>query len=250
MVRDKQFQWLTIEEAAEETGIDEEELTGYLIRKNAVALFQQRSLLFDKQRWEQGEPCLQLLSLDDQEARKPENQINREAREPENQIDDPPIEEDTDHAGAAVAASPSPPPAAVEATEEERSTPAPLASATAKGTQEVEQRAYDWDTTPIKLTVTWQPLKPGETNRSVLLSATTYDDFPISDLIPASDLGELPPVLQAMLDDLRQDLESRKFRYQQKPKPKQQRRPSPVAPKPTANTPATAAAQETQISLI
>jgi len=94
----------------------------------------------------------------------------------------------------------------------------------------------------------WQPGQP----RKVLLTATSYDDFPIAVLTDEANLGELPPVLTALLEQLRQDLPVRKLRYQQK-QPKTQARAVQKPASPTANTPSHDAvakpAPSTQISL-
>jgi hypothetical protein len=62
--------------------------------------------------------------------------------------------------------------------------------------------------------IRWQPIKEG-TKPQVLITATSYDDFPIARLIDEAALGNLPPALQDLLEQLKQELPARELRYQQ-----------------------------------
>ncbi|MEX0268976.1 hypothetical protein AB3R30_07530 [Leptolyngbyaceae cyanobacterium UHCC 1019] len=88
---------------------------------------------------------------------------------------------------------------------------------TRKPACEVSDRAYTWDNTPVRLEILWLPSTDGQ-DRKVLISATSYDDFPVSDLIAATQLDALPAPLLALLEELKADLPVRKLRYQQQSK--------------------------------
>jgi hypothetical protein len=82
-------------------------------------------------------------------------------------------------------------------------------------TQSNPDRAYGWDETPIRLEISWLPIEPNTMERLILISATSHDDFPVSNLIYESELGKLPPVLTQLLEELKTELPIRKIRYQQ-----------------------------------
>lgn len=125
-------------------------------------------------------------------------------------------------------------------------------------TQSNSDRAYGWDETPIRLEISWLPIEPNRAERLILISATSHDDFPVSDLIHESELGELPPVLAQLLEELKIELPIRKIRYQQgkgKSKPNANRSSSSAKPSQpntqTSNKPTETTAQSglTQVSL-
>lgn len=88
-------------------------------------------------------------------------------------------------------------------------------------------RSYEWDTVELVIQLRWQPGNP----RKILVSATSYDDFPVATLIDAESLGPLPPAVETLLEQLKQELPTREMRYQQKRLPA--KRPSnPPAAKP------------------
>jgi hypothetical protein len=109
-------------------------------------------------------------------------------------------------------------------------------------------RTYNWDTMPLTVQIRWQP----GTRRQVLISATTYDDFPLATLIPAADLGELPDAVQQLLNQLQQDLPIRALRHQQAQKKTKSKTPAKQVtkqPAPVAQTPASTSNQPTQFSI-
>ena len=109
-------------------------------------------------------------------------------------------------------------------------------------------RTYDWATMPITVQIRWQEGTP----RRVLISATSYDDFPLATLIEEADLGELPSSVQGLLNQLQQDLSIRAVRHQQaqgKPKPKTPAKQPTKQPTPVAQSPASSPNQPTQISI-
>jgi len=75
------------------------------------------------------------------------------------------------------------------------------------------ERSYQWDTALIRVEICWQPLAFDSDERQVLITATSYDDFPLCELIGESELGDLPPVLAKLLDELRLELSVRQIRY-------------------------------------
>ena len=95
-------------------------------------------------------------------------------------------------------------------------------------------RTYTWDNTPIRLEILWLPSPDGQ-DRSVLISATSYNDFPVSDLIEAAQLEALPAPLLALLDELKADFPIRKLRYQQQQSKEQKPVSRPVSLKPATS---------------
>lgn len=84
-------------------------------------------------------------------------------------------------------------------------------------TSSEEKRSYRWHETPIRLQITWLPLSPNAKERQVLIAATNHDDFPVSNIIGESELGELPTVLAQLLKELKAELPLRQLRYQHQP---------------------------------
>jgi hypothetical protein len=112
-------------------------------------------------------------------------------------------------------------------------------------------RTYVWDNTPVRLEILWLPSINGQ-DRKVLISATSYDDFPVSDLISPTQLDALPAPLLALLDELKADFSIRKLRYQQQQSKEQKSTHRPASLKPTTltSTPVTATPKpSTQIKL-
>lgn len=132
--------------------------------------------------------------------------------------------------------------------ETEEATQAKSRSPTTQPSTDQRDRTYQWEALAITVQLRWQPGQP----RKVLLTATSYDDFPIAVLIDEANLGELPPVLIDVLEQLRQDLPVRKLRHQQK-QPKAQAKAAPKPASSPVNTPSRDAAAKpapsTQISL-
>ena len=127
----------------------------------------------------------------------------------------------------------------------------PEPSQTHKPASGVSDRTYTWDNTPIRLEILWLPSPDGQ-DRRVLISATSYDDFPVSDLIAATELEALPAPLLALLEELKADLPIRKLRYQQQQSKEQKpvSRHTSLKPAATTSTPVTATPKpSTQIKL-
>lgn len=190
---DKTEQWLSFESAAKIRHDTPENLENLVHGSSPEKAFRERSLLFNRERYEAGQPCLQWLKSGDT------NQL------------------------------------ASRSLSDEQST-------------EHSDRTYQWESLAITVQLRWQPDQP----RKVLVTVTSYDDFPIAILIDESELGELPPVVNNLLELLHQDLPVRKLRYQQKqPKTQAKETPKPTAPpaKALSNGSAAKPAQSTQISL-
>lgn len=118
-------------------------------------------------------------------------------------------------------------------------------------------RSYQWDTALIRVEICWQPLALDSDERQVLITATSYDDFPVCELIGESELGDLPPVLSKLLDELRLELSVRQICYQKqsaKGKGKVNANSSAASrsstPLTTASSPANQPAQPIQTSLL
>lgn len=190
---DKTEQWLSFESVAKIRHDTPENLENLVHESSPEKAFRERSLLFNRERYEAGQPCLQWLKSGDT------NQLKSR-------------------------------------------------SSTAEQSTEHSDRTYQWETLSIILQLRWQPGQP----RKVLITATSYDDFPIAILVDESDLGELPPVLNKLLESLRQDLPVRKLRYQQrqsKTQSKEALKPAASPVKVPSNDSAAKPAQSTQISL-
>lgn len=100
------------------------------------------------------------------------------------------------------------------------------------------ERTYRWENTPIRLEVTWLPLDSDTQERQILIWATSYDDFPVCNLLTESELGKLPRSLNQLLEQLEADLPVRKIRHQQKQaKPKKSTSPTPSRPASQPTTP-------------
>lgn len=190
---DKTEQWLSFESVAKIRHDTPENLKNLVHESSPEKAFRGRSLLFNRERYEAGQPCLQWLK-------------SVATNQPESRL------------------------------------------STAEQSKEHSDRTYQWETLSITVQLRWQPGQP----RKVLITATSYDDFPIAILVDESELGELPPVVNKLLESLRQDLPVRKLRYQHK----QSKTQSKEAPKPTvlpakvpSNDSAAKSAQLTQISL-
>jgi len=182
--------WLTLEAAATAQKNPIETLQTLLTQSSPEHSFREIGYLFDREKHEAGEPCLQLLS-----------------------------------------ARPSPNPDPTEP----------------------DTRNYDWDGLALVIQLRWQPGTP----RKVLITTTTYDDFPIAVLVDADQLplDTLPAAIQALLTTLQQDLPTRAFRHQQhnqgakRATPAKRKTPvtQPTTPKHVAPEPGTP--PQTQISL-
>jgi len=190
---DKTEQWLSFESIAKIRHDTAENLEALVHKSSPEKAFRERSLLFNRERYAAGQPCLQWLKSGD-------------ANQPESRS--PSVQQST----------------------------------------EQSDHTYQWETLSIAVQLRWQPGQP----RKILITATSYDDFPIAILVDESELGELPPVVNKLLESLRQDLPVRKLRYQQK----QSKTQVKEAPKLTAspakvpsNDSAAKSAQSTQISL-
>jgi hypothetical protein len=125
-------------------------------------------------------------------------------------------------------------------------TPQTLQLSTGKG------RSYRWHETPIRLQIAWLLLNSGVKERQALIAASSHDDFPISNLVSESELGELPAVLAQLLEELKADLPLRKIRYQrQQPKAKSTNssKSSARSTQPLVETKQQISSKPTQISL-
>jgi len=190
---DKTEQWLSFESVAKIRHDTPENLENLVHESSPEKAFRERSLLFNRERYEAGQPCLQWLKAGS-------------TNQPESR------------------------------------------SSTAEQSKEHSDRTYQWESLSITVQIRWQPGQP----RKVLITATSYDDFPVATLVDESELGELPPVLNNLLESLHQDLPVRKLRYQQK-QPKTQATETPKRTASPAKAPSNDSvakpAQSTQISL-
>jgi hypothetical protein len=186
--------WLTFEPAAPLNHTDTQTLETLAQTQDPETAFREAGLQFDRSRFEQGQPCLQML---------------------------------------------------------ESPKRAPSDSTPAKTEEIPGERTYQWETLELNLQIRWQSGSP----RRALITATSYDDFPIATLVDADQLTPFPEPVQALLDQLQQDLPIRALRYQQRQAKANKKKPSTTAKPPTAQPtkPVDTAAKEpskaSQISL-
>jgi hypothetical protein len=112
------------------------------------------------------------------------------------------------------------------------------------------QRSYRWEEMPITVQLRWQPTTR-ENDRQVLITATTYDDFPLAMMVDATALEGLPLVILQLLDALQQQLSVRQLQHQQTTKPtaKTKRSPTPTPTPSPSPTKAVEPPTSTQITL-
>ncbi len=76
---------------------------------------------------------------------------------------------------------------------------------------------YDYDASPIVLVVQFRPVVAGQPRQlwvSVQNGVGNRQDFPLYRMLTEAELGgPFPPAIQALLDELRQDLPGRKERH-------------------------------------
>ncbi|MBD2311225.1 hypothetical protein H6G20_06080 [Desertifilum sp. FACHB-1129] len=106
----------------------------------------------------------------------------------------------------------------------------------------LEERTYEWDTTPITLQIRLQPTT-SDSPRQVLLAVTSYDDFPLAILVEQSELSDLLtlPIIRDLLEQLANELPIRRLRYeelhQKQNKSSKQRSPTPASSPPELSPP-------------
>ena len=188
------MKWLTPEEAvaAANLSVTSEELIEYTIQpedeETIEEKFQKIGLLFDRDRWQAKKHYLGLLSP--AKVKKPvATESSTSARDSESIDDDNWAEEDEENT--------------VAENEESHN----LQS-------EHQEEPYILEKCTVELHLTFKPDDGHPDGRIVIISASSHRDFPVSEKIRESSLGELPPPLKELLKELVADFPNCQVRRQ------------------------------------
>ena len=188
------MKWLTPEEAvaAANLSVTSEELIEYTIQpedqETIEEKFQKIGLLFDRDRWQAKKHYLGLLSP--AKVKKPvATESSTSASASESIDDDNWAEEDEENA--------------VSETEESLN----LQS-------EHQEEPYILEKCTVEVHLTFKPDDGHPDGRIVIISASSHRDFPVSEKIRESSLGELPPPLKELLKELVADFPNCQVRRQ------------------------------------
>jgi len=219
------MKWLTPEEAvaAANLSVTSEELIEYTIQaedeETIEEKFQKIGLLFDRDRWQAKKHYLGLLSA--AKVKKPvATESSTSARDSESIDDDNWAEEDEENT--------------VSETEESHN----LQS-------EHQEEPYILEKCTVEVHLTFKPDDGHPDGRIVIISASSHKDFPVSEKIRESSLGELPPPLKELLKELVADFPNCQVRRQianarnQKKRSANQKKPGSEASSTTTSTTST-----------
>ena len=188
------MKWLTPEEAvaAANLSVTSEELIEYTIQaedeETIEEKFQKIGLLFDRDRWQAKKHYLGLLSP--AKVKKPvATESSTSASDSESINDDNWAEENKENA--------------VSETEESHN----LQS-------EHQEEPYILEKCTVEVYLTFKPDDGHPDGRIVIISASSHRDFPVSEKIRESSLGELPPPLKELLKELVADFPNCQVRRQ------------------------------------
>lgn len=188
------MKWLTTEEAvaAANLSVTSEELIEYTIQpedeETIEEKFQKIGLLFDRDRWQAKKHYLGLLSP--AKVKKPvATKSSTSASDSELIDDDNLAEEDEENT--------------VSETEESHN----LQS-------EHQEEPYIFEKCTVELHLTFKPDDGHPDGRIVIISASSHRDFPVSEKIRESSLGELPLPLKELLKELVADFPNCQVRRQ------------------------------------
>ena len=188
------MKWLTPEEAvaAANLSVTNEELIEYTIQpedeETIEEKFQKIGLLFDRDRWQAKKHYLGLLSP--AKVKKPvATESSTSASASESIDDDNWAKEDEENT--------------VSETEESHN----LQS-------EHQEEPYILEKCTVEVHLTFKPDDGHPDGRIVIISASSHRDFPVSEKIRESSLGELPPPLKELLKELVADFPNCQVRRQ------------------------------------
>lgn len=188
------MKWLTPENAvtAANLSVTSEELIAYTLQsedeETIEERFQKVGLLFDRDRWRAQKPYLALLSS--AKVKKQTATESSTSASDLDSIDDEDLpEEDEENA--------------LSKTEESSN----LQS-------EQQEEPYIFEKCTVELHLTFKPDDGHPDGRIVIISASSHGDFPVSERIRESSLGELPPPLKELLEQLVADFPNRQVRRQ------------------------------------
>lgn len=188
------MKWLTPKNAVATASLSvtSEELIEYTLQsedeETIEERFQKIGLLFDRTRWQAQKPYLALLS-----PAKVKKTVATESSTFTNDLDSIDdenwVEEEEENA--------------LSETEESSN----LQS-------EPQEEPYIFDKCIVELHLTFKPDDGHSEGRIVIISASSHGDFPVSQTIRESSLGELPPLLKELLKELVADFPNRQVRRQ------------------------------------
>ncbi len=188
------MKWLTPKNAvvAASLSVTSEELIEYTIQsedeETIEERFQKVGLLFDRTRWQAQKPYLALLSP--AKVKKPVATESSTSANDLDFIDDEKWAESDE-----------------ENTLSETEESSNLQS-------EQQEEPYIFDKCTVELHLTFKPDDGHSEGRIVIISASSHGDFPVSQTIRESSLGELPPPLKELLKELVADFPNRQVRRQ------------------------------------
>ncbi|CBN53579.1 MULTISPECIES: hypothetical protein [Kamptonema] len=188
------MKWLTPKNVvvAASLSVTSEELIEYTIQpedeETIEERFQKLGLLFDRTRWQAKKPYLALLSP--AKVKKPVATESSTSANDLDFIDDEKWAESDE-----------------ENTLSETEESSHLQS-------EPQEEPYIFDKCTVELHLTFKPNDGHSEGRIVIISASSHGDFPVSQMIRESSLGELPPPLKELLKELVADFPNRQVRRQ------------------------------------
>lgn len=188
------MKWFTPEEIVTTANllVTSEELIDYTLKsedeETIEERFQKLGLLFDRTRWQAKKPYLALLS--------PTKAKKTTVIEPSTSATDSDSKDDEN---------------LVESDEENA-----LSETEELSNQQSEQQEepYIFEECTVELHLTFKPDDGHPDGRIVIISASSHGDFPVSEKIRESSLGELPSPLKELLEELVADFPNRQVRRQ------------------------------------
>lgn len=188
------MKWLTPEDAisAANLSVTSEELIAYTLQsedeETIEERFQKVGLLFDRDRWQAQKPYLALLSP--AKVKKQAATKSSASESDSDSIDDEDLAESDEEN-------------ALSETEE-----------LSHLQSEQQEEPYIFEKCTVELHLTFKPDDGHPDGRIVIISASSHGDFPVSERIRESTLGELPPPLKELLEQLVADFPNRHVRRQ------------------------------------
>lgn len=220
------MKWLTPEDAvaAANLSVASEELIEYTLQSEDEETIEERfkkiGLLFDRDRWQAQKPYLALLS--------PAKVKKQVATESSTSASDSDSTDDED----------------LRESDEENALCETEESSNLQSEQQEEP--YIFEKCTVELHLTFKPDDAHPDGRIVIISASSHGDFPVSERIRESTLGELPPPLKELLEQLVADFPNRLVRRQiANARSQKKRTTNPSKPKSEASN-ATASAASTE----
>lgn len=188
------MKWLTPKNAvaAASLSVTSEELIEYTIQpedeETIEERFQKVGLLFDRTRWQAQKPYLALLSPA-KVKKTVAIESSTSASDSESIDDEKWVESDEENTLSEIGES-------------------------SNLQSEPQEEPYIFDKCTVELHLTFKPDDGHSEGRIVIISASSHGDFPVSQTIRESSLGELSPPLKELLKELVADFPNRQVRRQ------------------------------------